>query len=61
MVIIVCIGSLAAIAIAIAFFVTLRLSQNSRGLAVKDVTADLVRDNFAFDELEVKALSQMKT
>lgn len=61
MVIIVCLGSLAAIAIAIAFFVTLRLSQSSRGPAVKDVTVELVRDNLAFDELDVKALTQMKT
>lgn len=57
MVIIVCLGSLVAIAIAIALFVTIRLSQSSRGLAVKDVTVDVARDNLAFDELDVKALS----
>ena len=61
MVIIVCIGSLVAIAIAIALFVTLRLSQRSRGPAVKNVTIDLVRENLAFDELDVKALIKMKT
>jgi len=57
MVIIVCVGALVAIAIAIALFVTIRLSQSSRGLAVKDVTVDLARDNLAFNELDVTALS----
>ena len=61
MVVIVCLGTLVAIAIAIALFVTLRLSRSSRGLAVKDVTVDLVRDNLAFEELDVTALNQMKT
>lgn len=57
MVIIVCVGALVAIAIAIALFVTIRLSQLSRGIAVKDVTVDLARDNLAFNELDVTALS----
>lgn len=57
MVIIVCVGALVAIAIAIALFVTIRLSQRSRGIAVKDVTVDLARDNLAFNELDVTALS----
>ena len=61
MVVTVCLGALVAIAIAIALFVTLRLSRGSRGLAVKDVTVDLVRDNLAFEELDVTALNQMKT
>ena len=57
MVIIVCLGALVAIAIAVALFVTLRLSQSSRGPAVKDVTVDAARENLAFDELDIKALS----
>jgi len=57
MVIILCLGALVAIAIAIALFVTLRLSQSSRGPAVKDVTIDVARENLAFDELDVKAFS----
>jgi hypothetical protein len=55
--IIICVGALVAIAIAIGLLVTIRLSQSSRGPAVKDVTADHARDNLAFDELDIKTLS----
>jgi len=57
MVIIICISSLVVMAIVIGSLVMMRLSQSSRGSAVKDITADLARDNLAFDELEVKTLS----
>ena len=57
MVIIICISSLVVMAIVIGLLVMIRLSHSSRGPAVKDITADLARDNLAFDELEVKTLS----
>lgn len=57
MVIIICVSSLVVIAVVIGLLVMIRLSQSSRGPAVKDITADLARDNLAFDELEVKTLS----
>lgn len=57
MVIIICVSSLVVIAVVIGLLVMIRLSQSSRGPAVKDITADLARDNLAFDEFEVKTLS----
>ena len=57
MVIIICVSALVAIAIVIGLLVMIRLSRSSRGPAVKDVTADLARDNLAFDKLDVKTLS----
>lgn len=57
MVIIICVSSLVVMAVVIGLLVMIRLSQSSRGPAVKDITADLARDNLAFDELEVKTLS----
>ena len=44
-------------AVVIGLLVMIGLSQSSRGPAVKDITADLARDNLAFDEFEVKTLS----
>ena len=57
MVIIICASSLVVMAVVIGLLVMIRLSQSSRGPAVKDITADLARDNLAFDELEVNTLS----
>ena len=57
MVIIICVSILVVIAIAIGLLVMIRLSQSSRGPAVKDITADLARDNLAFDGLDIKTLS----
>lgn len=57
MVIIICVSSLVVMAVVIGLLVMIRLSQSSRGPAVKDITADLARDNLAFDELKVKTLS----
>ena len=56
-VIIICVSSLVVMAVVIGSLVMIRLSQSSRGPAVKDITSDLARDNLAFDELEVKTLS----
>ena len=56
MVIVICVASLVVIAIVIGLLVMIRLSQSSRGPAVKDISADLARDNLGFDELEVKTL-----
>ena len=39
----------------------MRLSKNSRGPAVKNVTADLAQDNAAFDDTDVKTLSVKST
>ena len=55
--VVVCVSGLVVIAIIIGLLVTIRLSQNARGPAVKDVSADLARDNLAFDELDIKTLS----
>lgn len=57
MVIVICVASLVVIAIVIGLLVMIRLSQSSRGPAVKDISADLARDNLGFNELEVKTLS----
>jgi len=57
MVIIICVSSLAVLAILTGLLAMIRLSQSSRGPAVKDITADLARDNLGSDELEVKTLS----
>ncbi|XP_078350142.1 uncharacterized protein LOC144634970 [Oculina patagonica] len=54
---VVCVSALVAIAIIIGLLVMVRLSKNARGPAVKDVTADLARDNLAFEDLEIKTLS----
>ncbi len=54
---VVCVSALVAIAIIIGLLVMVRLSKSARGPAVKDVTADLARDNLAFEDLEIKTLS----
>lgn len=54
---VVCVSALVAIAVIIGLLVMIRLSQNARGPAVKDVTADLARDNLAFEDLDIKTLS----
>ena len=55
--IIICVCASVAMAIIIGLLVAVKLSQSARGPAVKDVTADLARDNLAFDELDIKTLS----
>ena len=57
MVIIICVSALVVIVIVIGLLVMIRLSQSSRGPAVKDITTDLAGDNLTFDELDVKTLS----
>ena len=57
LVIVVCVSASVAIAIIIGLLVSIRLAQNARGPAVKDVTVDLARDNLAFEQLDIKTLS----
>lgn len=60
-VVIFCAGAMVAMAIIIGLVVMMRLSKNSRGPAVKNVTADLAQDNAAFDDTDVKTLSVKST
>ena len=57
LVVVVCVSAFVAMAIIAALLVTIRLSKNARGPAVKEVTADLARDNLGFDELGITTLS----